>query len=134
MKYTNPLPASCIGCPAYSAEKNFIADKIVSDAQMHVVLLSPTYTAAATGKPDVSDIQRGLRLSGVEDYNISHLVRCQIAPRMPSVTVQKCARHCSQYSQYPVETIIAVGKEVWSFFEPKEDIYTRRGFRSEVNL
>lgn len=134
MKYNNPLPSSCVGCPAYGPDKAFVRDTLVPDAQLHVVLLSPTYLAMTTGKPDVSDIQRGLRLSGVEDYNVSHLIRCSIAPRTPSATVQKCARHCAQYSQYPIETIAAIGKEVWAFFEPNEDIYTRRGFRAEVEL
>lgn len=134
MKVTSPLPATCIGCPAYSPEKNFVKDTLTPDAKLHIVLLSPTYLAATTGKPDVSDIQRGLRLSGVEDVSVSHLIRCAIAPRTHSATVQKCARHCSQYSQYPELPMVAVGKEVYNFFVPDEDIYTRRGFRVEVEV
>lgn len=134
MKVNNPLPATCKGCPAYSSEKNFVPDTMTSDAQLHVILLSPTYVATATGKPDVTDIQRGLRLSGVEEINVSHLIRCSIAPRTHSATLQKCARYCSQYSQYPDLPLVAVGKEVYRYFVPDEDIYTRRGFRTEVDV
>lgn len=134
MKQTNPLPATCRGCPFYSEEKNFVPDSLPNNSELHIILLSPTYQASSTGQPDTSDVQRGLRLSGVEDISVSHLLRCAVPPKAPSAAVQRGAQHCAQYNNYPAVPMVGVGKEVFRFFSSNDDIYTWRGFRVEVQV
>lgn len=131
------LPDTCVGCPLYDPRKDMVLDHIADDAKMNVILLSPTYDALRNGEPDVTEIQRGLRLSGVEDFNVIHMVRCQAGarPKGPGAIgwdskIGKAAKHCDQYTTLPDLPTVTVGKHVWNFYcKANEDIYNWRGFR-----
>lgn len=132
------LPDTCKGCPFYDPKKRMVPDAGASgEAQMHVILLAPTYQAERMGYPDTTEIQRGLRLSGIGDYSMGHMLRCRVPARPKGAAalvwdskVAKAAKHCEQYTELPDLPIVTVGKHVWNHYcKEDEDIYNWRGFR-----
>jgi len=131
------LPSSCNGCPFYDPRKDMVPDHIQPDAEMNVILLCPTYQAVRDGVPDVSEVQRGLRLSGIEEYNVIHMLRCQAGARPKGAAanawdtkVARAAKHCEQYTDLPDLPTVTVGKHVFNHYcKENEDVYNWRGFR-----
>lgn len=135
------LPASCSGCPYYGPDKDIVRDTQVEGAEVHIIQTAPNWQACKTGRADVSDIQKGIRLAGLEKWSLGHVVRCKIPAKPVGNPVgwekkyAAAARHCAQYANLPDLPIVVVGKDAWNALTGKSrdtDIYMWRGFRYDL--
>jgi len=135
------LPNTCKGCPYYKPDSTFVPDEMNDQAEAHFILLSPTPLATRLGKPDLGDLQKGIRLSGIQEWSAGYMLRCHVPgkPKGNSIAweakVQKAAQHCAQYTKLPDRPIVTIGKDVFKFYSgDKGDAYLWRGFRTDIEV